>query len=237
MSETLDKITAKRLKEIRPYPNNFAMVADTKNMNSLFKFVITILSGVWYLLNTMLFQALEEGLVTRFDRWNLIFLDFNYDHFEEKLVFNKPINLLTLSKNMCCNLLHIKDFCECPENFNLQQAFFTTILTMIVKSLEKLAQDGQQLLNNVQCNVTNYDEQVKSHFDEIFQTELQTQKQIYKDNSSIIRVKVEGSITMGTDKRSEVVAKYLNDVIELQKGKTVDPIRPFYRVGITDVSN
>lgn len=44
MSETLDKIAAKKLKEIRPYPNNFAMVANTRNMNRLFKIVINPLT-------------------------------------------------------------------------------------------------------------------------------------------------------------------------------------------------
>lgn len=127
------------------------------------------------------------------------------------------------------------DFCDCPEKFNLQEELFKTVSTMIIESLEKLYEDGQKLIANVQCNVTKYDEQIKSNFEEIFETELQTHEYIYKDNSSVVRIKVEGTIRIGTDEGSEVVAKYLNDVIELQEGKTVNPIRSFYRVGITHV--
>ncbi|XP_023311227.1 ionotropic receptor 25a [Anoplophora glabripennis] len=211
--ETLDKITAKKLREIRPYPNNFALVANTQNMNRLLKIV------------------LDEELVTRPDRWNLVFLDFNYDNFEEKLMYNKSINLLTLDKNMCCNLLNRKDFCYCPDSFNLQEEFFKKVLSVIVKSLEALVKDGQKHTNDIRCNATAYDNQTKLSFEEIFENKI-SRNQLYKNNS-IVSVKVEGTIKIGRNESYEVVLRYLNDVMELQQGKTVNPIRPFYRIGIT----
>lgn len=149
-------------------------------------------------------------------------------------MYKKPINLLTLDKKMCCNLLNKKDFCLCPDNFNLQEESLKTVISMLTKSLETLDKDGFKLINNVRCNVSTYDEQTKSRFEEILEDKL-VQNPLYK-NSSVLQVKVEGTIKIGTNESYEVVAKYINDVIELQQDKTVSPVRPFYRIGITHVS-
>lgn len=40
ISENLDKVNANRLKQIRPTPNNFAIIATTENINKIFSTVI-----------------------------------------------------------------------------------------------------------------------------------------------------------------------------------------------------
>jgi hypothetical protein len=63
-------------------------------------------------------QAQDGKLVTRSERWNLVFTDFLYDNFK-KSSLNTLVGLLTLDKNICCRLLDQDKGCACPEKFEV----------------------------------------------------------------------------------------------------------------------
>ncbi|KAJ8982868.1 hypothetical protein NQ317_006418 [Molorchus minor] len=206
ISEKLDRATARRLKHIRPIPNSFAIIATTTKMDTLFK------------------VAVQEDLITRPDRWNLLFLDFVHESFDKKLIFNKPISSLKLDASICCNFLAAEELCQCPENFNLPKEFLYLATSIILKVIQVLVKDGLELTNNLQCNGTTYNEQSKK--------ELDNYNFIYRENS-VLRIKVSGNVEVGSNSSTEIVAKCRDNVMTVVDGKTVTTVRPFYRIGIT----
>jgi hypothetical protein len=63
-------------------------------------------------------QAQDGKLVTRSERWNLVFTDFLYDDFKQTPM-NTSIGLITLDKSVCCRLLDMEKVCTCPDNFEV----------------------------------------------------------------------------------------------------------------------
>jgi hypothetical protein len=71
-------------------------------------------------------KAQEGKLVTRSERWNLVFTDFLYDNFKQSSL-NTLVSLLTLDKDICCRLLDQDKGCACPENFEVCRLLGNTI--------------------------------------------------------------------------------------------------------------
>jgi hypothetical protein len=63
-------------------------------------------------------QANEGKLVTRSERWNLVFTDFLYGGFSQSSL-NTLVSLITLNKDVCCRLRDVENGCTCPENFEV----------------------------------------------------------------------------------------------------------------------
>jgi hypothetical protein len=63
-------------------------------------------------------QAQDSKLVTRSERWNLVFTDFLYDGFKQSSL-NTTVSLITLDKDVCCRLRDAENGCNCPENFEV----------------------------------------------------------------------------------------------------------------------
>jgi hypothetical protein len=70
----------------------------------------------------LVLQAQDGKLVTRSERWNLVFTDFLYDQFHQNSL-NTSVSLLTLSKDVCCRLLDKDKGCICPDNFEVRASF------------------------------------------------------------------------------------------------------------------
>lgn len=52
LNEKLDQVAVSKLKELRPIPHNYAIIADTQNMTELLKLVSKIVK-VFFLLNLL----------------------------------------------------------------------------------------------------------------------------------------------------------------------------------------
>jgi hypothetical protein len=63
-------------------------------------------------------QAQDGKLVTRNERWNLVFTDFFYNNFKQSSLITL-VNLITLDKEVCCRLGDMESGCDCPENFEV----------------------------------------------------------------------------------------------------------------------
>jgi hypothetical protein len=63
-------------------------------------------------------QAQDGKLVTRSERWNLVFTDFLYDDFK-KSTLNTLVSLITLDKEVCCRLQDMENSCNCLDNFEV----------------------------------------------------------------------------------------------------------------------
>lgn len=99
-----------RLKTLRPAPNYYAVIADTANMDRLFKTVRHNLNDVALFAIAIMIkikisftlQARESGLFNRLsDRWNLMFTDFDAENFEHSEY--PEMSRLLPNKTVCCN--------------------------------------------------------------------------------------------------------------------------------------
>ncbi|KAG5868015.1 hypothetical protein JTB14_037908 [Gonioctena quinquepunctata] len=216
VSETLDTKTAKKLKEFRPTPNNYAIIAKTNNMQKLFRI------------------ALRENLLTLPERWNLVFLDFQHKSFNRSLIMNKPVNLLTLNADLCCQLLNLDSNCDCPDDFSAQKELLRISLNILIQGFEKLFKGDIQLENAIDCNsnTTNFDDKSLERFEEYLNDFVGNQNLI-ELNDSNLRLKTTGSIEIGTKVNTEMIARYENETISIMENSFIKPIKAFYRVGIT----
>ncbi|KAJ8965569.1 hypothetical protein NQ314_004028 [Rhamnusium bicolor] len=135
--------------------------------------------------------------------------------------------------SICCNMLNMEDDCQCPEKFNLQEELLSLSVSIMVGGIDQLVKDGFNLTNNLKCNGTTYNEQSRRRLEQILDAAVNSQKQFFRENSEF-RIKLTGSIEIGTNESTEIVAKYMDNNIQLVK--SLKPIRQFYRVGVTHVS-
>lgn len=210
ISGSLDKASANRIRKIRPIPNNFAIIASTANIEKIFQ------------------RALSENLVILPERWNLVFLDFNYENFNSNLTNALPVNILYIKNQICCKLLE-KIECQCPKNFNLQKEFFENVLRILIEIINNLSKKGTEL--HLNCDNTENKRKNQIQFYENLKEMVLFSNFMYlKDLKLYLAVN-------GTTKISnEIVAQYSHkNGITVIDGKTVTKNTPFYRIGVTHV--
>nr|XP_023029499.1 ionotropic receptor 25a [Leptinotarsa decemlineata] len=216
VTETLDASAMKKLKKFRPIPSTFAIIANSKDMQKLLK------------------VALRENLVTLPERWNLLFLDFQYKLFDASLITNRPMNLLTLDTELCCQLLNLNSDCDCPNNFNVLKELLRISMNLLVVTLKKFMKEDFPFNNDIQSdfNTTKYDEDNFKRFEMILDNVVGKLKTIRLDNFTL-RLQTRGKIEIATSTSTKVIAQYENEAIRLPEHETMTPIKAFYRIGIT----
>lgn len=169
-------------------------------------------------------------------RWNLLFRDFKYEQFEKNLVKNKSINLLHLNDDLCCRFLTNSKSCDCPDNFDLQEYFFKLVVDELLQILTIMLKQDLKLTDKLECNITKYNNNLKSTFDELYGKHISLNHPLIYNDNDVLRVKTVGSIEVGTSNGIDKIATfdYDNDITVI-KGKQIDPIKPFYRVGTAHV--
>ncbi|XP_074026588.1 ionotropic receptor 8a isoform X2 [Leptinotarsa decemlineata] len=216
ITETLDASAIKKLKKFRPIPSTFAIIANSKDMQKLLK------------------VALRENLVTLPERWNLLFLDFQYKLFDASLITNRPMNLLTLDTELCCQLLNLNSDCDCPNNFNVLKELLRISMNLLVVTLKKFMKEDFPFNNDIQSdfNTTKYDEDNFKRFEMILDNVVGKLKTIRLDDFTL-RLQTRGKIEIATSTSTKVIAQYENEAIRLPEHETMTPIKAFYRIGIT----
>nr|QBB73019.1 ionotropic receptor [Protaetia brevitarsis] len=213
ITDTLEHASAKRLKRLRPIPNNYAIIGNTEVVLKLF--------GI----------ARQEGLFRLADRWNLVFLDFNYKQILSHLLPYEYISLVTLSEEVCCSLLEIPN-CVCPNNFITQKQFVIHTLTLVIDVVLKLKRNNKAF-TSIACNETKNDAEILVSFTEILTSHVDRNKNIEESNNAL-RLNLEGNIDMIENNVITKIGSYSDaSGFSVESGKLIKPIRTFYRVGIT----
>lgn len=180
------------------------------------------------------FQALEEGLFTLADRWNLVFLDFDYKQTFPQFLLYESISLITLDEAVCCSLLEIPN-CVCPIKFLTQKQFLIYTLKVLINVIDTLNSEDK-LLESVTCNSTKNDEETLSRFKEILASSIDRDSNIEETNGCL-RLKIIGSVDVIEHEDISRIGTFSDDSgFVLENGKQIKPIRTFYRVGVTHVS-
>ncbi|KAF2897577.1 hypothetical protein ILUMI_08598, partial [Ignelater luminosus] len=212
VSDKLDKISANRLKDMRPMPTSYAIIASTINITA------------------MLNVANQENLMKFPERWNLVFLDFKYENFIKNLKVNK-INLLRMENVVCCALQGLST-CNCPNDFNLQKSFLKLMMEQIIQTLARMS--NYKLSEEIVCDTNKYNESIIQRFKKMF-------LRAYSDNGNIVekdgifRMKIKAVVEIGTGLTNpEVAGKFDNNQeLIIEDGVEIKPIKAFYRVGST----
>ncbi|CAG9859593.1 unnamed protein product [Phyllotreta striolata] len=213
MTDTLTAGSLKKLRDIRPIPNNFALFATTENMNRLFKL------------------ALRENLVILPERWNLVFLDFHSNALDRNLIAKGSVNILTLNPELCCYFTSSNDDCNCPRDFDLRKHFLQKSLTVIADAVSGLLKEGTSIETPL-CDGKIANEGLQKSFDDrLFSTFANDDFMYY--NYSKIRLRSFGSIGIGNNGSVELVVSYDDGHATLVENKTIQPIKAFYSIGVS----
>ncbi|XP_072375804.1 uncharacterized protein, partial [Diabrotica undecimpunctata] len=213
MSETLNSATIKKLRDIRPVPNNFALFASTQNMNKLVK------------------TAVQENIVKLPERWNLVFLDFEFQKFDQSLIANKPINILNVALEICCILTEQSSLCDCPNDFNLRQQFFRRVLYLILSSVEEMMAEGIEF-PVFNCDEPQSGEQIQKVFEDLMTNNIENDNLLVY-NSSRVSMKTYGYFKVVRNNSMDILAKYDDGVVHMLDNNTIKPLRAFYGIGVT----
>ncbi|KAL1516519.1 hypothetical protein ABEB36_000426 [Hypothenemus hampei] len=213
MAGNLDKLTGNKIKKIRPIPASFVIMADTINMNKL------------------LLQAINEDLLRLPDRWNLVFTDFQVQNFNRALVENQSVSLLYLNEQLCKDFVH-KDYC--PKSFVLIDRFLDFLLLTIKKILNVMSESDIEFPQDFQCKQSNFPLETRDKFEETLQSTVEDNSNVLALNEHSFQVKVWGVVEkVADDSNFQVVAQYEEGRLNLAPGKRFEPIKAFYRIGIT----
>lgn len=137
-------------------------------------------------------QILSEGLLKLPDRWNLVFTDFNLDHFDRTYLENLSVSLLYLNKLLCHDFLQQA---SCPSNFDLNSNFLHWLAMSLNRIIDTIFDDYLEFPNEFQCFKAVFPDNTKQRFDEILEMTV-------ADNSNVVglqqgktlRVNVKGSV-------------------------------------------
>ncbi|XP_066256016.1 ionotropic receptor 25a [Euwallacea similis] len=213
MAEPLDRTMARKIKQIRPIPNSFAIIASTANMPEI------------------LSQAIHEGLLDLPDRWNLVFTDFQATNFDRSLLYNQSVSLIYLNSQLCHDLL--KDD-HCPEDFELNDRYLQWMAVSIDKLVHRLLEERLKFPTMAfECMKPDFPDETKQRFDDVFEAILMDNSNILTLQGKSVHLGVRGKVEKMVNGSFQVIAQYKDGNLLLEPEKQFDPIRAFYRIGIT----
>ncbi|XP_017782140.1 PREDICTED: ionotropic receptor 25a [Nicrophorus vespilloides] len=211
ITEQLDPISAKRLRDMRPSPNNLALLASSENMMTLYN------------------QLEKENLLKLAERWNLVITDFQRDRLVNKFI--PFINLISLDKSMCCGLIKTHN-CACKSFNDAVKNLVTVTIQLLSTVLNRMSKTDLEI--SISCNETLYDRDVRGRIERSLNQLIMDEEFINYDQS-VIGMRTKGFIEI-VDSNSipVVVAKYLEgDSLEILIEDKIKQVKPFYRIGTT----
>ncbi|KAH1010063.1 hypothetical protein HUJ05_004423, partial [Dendroctonus ponderosae] len=213
MADALNRSTASKIESIRPIPHSFAIVASAKNMNKLVS------------------QALNEDLMSLSDRWNLVFTDFETGIFDKSLFQNQTPSLMYLKPELCLDL-SIQS--RCPSNFVLNEQFLYWLAWGLSRLAKMAAEESLEFPEKeFQCGKTTFSEDTKERLGDMLDSIIADNSNVLSLTGRSVKVSVRGNVEKMINGSFQTIAQYTNGKLTPEPGKQIDPIRAFYRIGIT----
>nr|XP_022904235.1 ionotropic receptor 25a [Onthophagus taurus] len=193
LMDVLNKTTIEHLKSIRPMPSFYA--------------ILTTSAALPPLLNL----AVESGLASLIERWNIVLLDFSNANLDD-LSSHESLTILSLDKSLCCSLLNTPN-CQCPSDFIIQKELNVYPI-------------------KPECNST-LDTNVLEEFNDHLSSELQQKNFITKTNDTL-RLILKGEFYSVRDESVEKLGSY-DEVSGVSWEHSEGPlkIKRYFRIGIT----
>nr|XP_049465632.1 uncharacterized protein LOC120956978 [Anopheles coluzzii]XP_049465633.1 uncharacterized protein LOC120956978 [Anopheles coluzzii] len=223
----LDGDTVDRIKDLRPYPSFYAVIAGTMEMN------------------TILQKAIDGGLVRKPEKWNLLFTDLQTDKYTLGDDFPQ-MNRLVLDSNTCCILLQQRFPCICPDPFDPMDAHLQNVLERIVQWFIK---DPIPLVRASNCTPESQQQELLEHAIAA-QTKLMNEIAAMAEfwitpesgmlrpnlNLSIISQPANQNTTSAAAQPppATTIGNVAKGQIVLVKNESLQPSKRFFRVGTTE---
>uniref|UniRef100_A0A182RRE3 Uncharacterized protein n=1 Tax=Anopheles funestus TaxID=62324 RepID=A0A182RRE3_ANOFN len=209
----LDEDTVGRIKDLRPYPSFYAVVAGTMEINAI------------------LHKAIDGGLVRKPEKWNLLFTDLQTDKYAHVDTFPEMHRLL-LDSNTCCILLRHLPPCICPDNFDPISVHLENVLEVVVGwsidgaiPMVRAFNCTPELDQELVARVTTAREELMN------QMALMAQFWIVQENG-LIRPNLNLSII--SSPTEQTIGSVVQGQIVLAKNDTLPNSKRFFRVGTTE---
>ncbi|XP_050081416.1 glutamate receptor ionotropic, kainate 2 [Anopheles maculipalpis] len=210
----LDEDTVVRIKNLRPYPSFYAVVADTMQMNAI------------------LHQAIDSGLVRKPEKWNLLFTDLQTDKYAHGDTFPE-MHRLMLDRNACCILLRQLPACECPDSFDPTAVHLENALDIILGwSIDSVPTLSVRAIN---CTPELDQEEVArtsaGRKELLRQMALMAQFWIAQENDMIrpnLNLSIISTLT------NQIIGSVTQGQSVLAGNETFQPSKRFFRVGTTE---
>ncbi|KAL1397383.1 hypothetical protein pipiens_009802 [Culex pipiens pipiens] len=202
-----------RIKSVRPYPSFFAIIANTSQMGVLFG------------------RALQGGLVTKPDKWNLIFMDVETERFEYHETFPAMSRLL-MEKSTCCMLMNMEDGCTCPVEFKPWEAHLENV---VQKVLQQALRDQLPLVTQEDCSVVG--SSATAEISGLLRDLRSDERFWMPDGSRMLRYNLNVSIWSSTEEdEAEAirVGSIAKGVVVPSEGNRIKATKRYFRVGTTE---
>uniref|UniRef100_A0A182MFV8 Ionotropic glutamate receptor C-terminal domain-containing protein n=1 Tax=Anopheles culicifacies TaxID=139723 RepID=A0A182MFV8_9DIPT len=209
----LDENTVGRIRDLRPYPSFYAVIAGTMEMNAI------------------LHKAIDGGLVRKPEKWNLLFTDFQTDKYAHGDTYPE-IHRLLLGSNTCCMLLQHLPPCICSDSFHPMSVHLENVLEAIV---EWSVQGPIPLVRALNCT-PDLDQElvgrvITAREELLNQMALMAPFWIAQENS-LIRPNLNLSIISSPTNQS--IGSVVQGQIVLAKNESLPTNKRFFRVGTTE---
>ncbi|XP_030750371.1 ionotropic receptor 25a [Sitophilus oryzae] len=214
LSESFTERTAKRIEQIRPIPNSFAIIGTMENVTKLY------------------LQAQQQGIVNLPDRWNLVLTNFQTQPFNKTILAVDPVSLLSMKDDLCCQLMQ-HDFCQCPDKLAIEDYFIYWTALVFDKILYTASQEEWDFKGTPQCNASRYPDETVERFREVLERIVDDNEKVMRKDGYTVRLNIQGEVEKSYNGQTQVVANYRNGKLTVESDKEIESIKPFYRIGIT----
>ncbi|XP_075215254.1 ionotropic receptor 25a-like [Lycorma delicatula] len=217
----------KAIENLVPMPSFPVIVADTNNVNKIFK------------------QALEADVLKRDDRWNLVFTDFNYENFNRDLL-TVSTTLYRMKKEICCKLLELQDSCTCPKNFQVTPEFVRLLSKKLGEVFSEMGKNNsytEPMKRNCQSDYKESQNTLAAIF---YQNMFQDNKNSwirYSSDTQEMYPPLEVEITLvpsaslsseGNRELDKVIATWDTEKgLHVSPDYVIKPVKRFFRIGTT----
>ncbi|PSN54615.1 Ionotropic receptor 8a [Blattella germanica] len=216
--------STEKLLAMRPVPSYFVIFANTENVIKLFK------------------KAQDGKLVTRSERWNLVFTDFKYAEFQESSL-DILTSLLTLQKDVCCRLSGLEKGCNCPDDFEILPAYLKEVMLFLSDLLMEMKRSGSDLSIPVsdlgECQNLDAKQADNSTRDKFYETMQQVLNQHtalgFNQSRWLLYYRNDMDIVVANSSQRDKVATWtMEDGLMVKPNLTLAPTRRFFRVGTAE---
>lgn len=183
------------------------------------------------MINNYILQALQENAFEISDKFLFISTDVNEAKLNNSLLGSQSYNLLKFSVGDCCQMKISSDSCLCEKNLSLDQLALNVLLKHTIETLDKIITDNSQISNRQAED--EREKTISEKLEEFFIEALPKNHVIIQNKT--LKLKYDAVVEHINKFNSTTIAKLVDNEF-IVHNESFKPIRPFFRVGVAEVS-
>lgn len=217
----LDSETTTRLQNMRPIPSYYVLFATTDKMKQLY------------------LQALNDNLVTRDDRWNLVFTDFSSIGFN-RTILHKSTSLLSMKNSFCCIIQRLAPGCSCFK-IELMNLFLKQALDLIVSAMKEMKDNSFDISPKSRQCVVDEKESTDLYGKFLSTLEMKSKEMnlavgVQNQTNKIPQLYMAMTVDIYkyNDSQEFLLGEWSKDGLKEMPNVTIEPMRRFFRIGTAE---